>query len=317
MCPFLKCNIGQLTIIQFTQRCTLKTPVYLTHWQKSNISALSAVPCTFSSFVNHCIKAFLNRRGHFIGACLHLRSSGVLSSISVRGRWHRACSLSKSADAGVECELLLTEPLGEMQGGSAPSWGMTPRIMQRNWPTLRSRVPGPSRRAGGGQSQSFTTSAGPRTTLPLRGAEAGSHLCDCWLPVEHHLCYHRQRHTLPLGTWEVEDVVTGTPVITAAHTPDTPVPLLDRRNGRHVDPQLSLPCLNSVCSRCVKPHAGSADMAVSFLASAVQDGLPQGGWMEVSRPCCGVSHPVCICMQFAPAGKCVIYFVTFSFFLIN
>ncbi|KAB0403468.1 hypothetical protein E2I00_001920, partial [Balaenoptera physalus] len=87
----------------------------------------------------------------------------------------------------------------------------------------------------------------------------------------------RQRHTLSLGTREVEDAVTGTPVITAAHTPDTPVPVLDGRNGRHVDPQLSLRCLNSACSQCVKPHAGSVDMALSFLASAIRDGLPQGG----------------------------------------
>lgn len=287
----------------------------MTHWQKSNISALSAVPCTFSTFVNHCIKAFLNRRGHFIGACLHLRSSGVLSAISVRGRWHRACSLSKSADAGVECELLLTEPSGEMQGGSAPSWGMTPRIMLRNWPTLRSR--GESLVQAGGQEVGSLKASppvlapGPHSLCGERKQEATCVAVGFW--IEHHACCHRQRHTGPLGAWEVEDVVTGTPVITAAHTPDTPVPVLDRRNGRHVDPQLSLPCLNSACSQCVKPQAGSANMAVSFLASAVQDGLPQGGWMAVSRPCCGVSHPVCICMQFAPAGKCVIFCKVFFF----
>lgn len=163
----------------------------LTRLAEGNISALSAVPHTFSSLVNRCIKSSLDTGGRFAGApCL--RSAGVLCRQCQGQRAQHPLSAGLQTQAW-NASWMLTE-----------HWEKHRAALHRAGTAEESAalgisVPGTLRRAVSGQPQSCTTRAGP-TTACLCGVGGRMPCVTVGSQLEPHWCCQRQGDPLPLDT---------------------------------------------------------------------------------------------------------------------
>lgn len=133
--------------------------------------------------------------------------------------------------------------------GSGNDLGMTPSLVQGPGPLWGVGFPGG---AGGGQSQSCATRAGP--TPPLLGQEAGSYVC-----VARWLQNRASQVSTSAGAYpaaqEVKDLVLGSFAIAAAHKGTPHVCALQEK---HVNPSL----LHRL-QRCVQSTRESRNLQMS------------------------------------------------------
>nr|XP_035950176.1 uncharacterized protein LOC118536997 isoform X1 [Halichoerus grypus]XP_035950177.1 uncharacterized protein LOC118536997 isoform X1 [Halichoerus grypus] len=122
------------------------------------------IPSNRICFGKCCIEAFLNLRGHFVGA-LPPQDWSFTAAVGRGGQIEPLSEVSRDRKQGERGALGAVRKTAG--AGSGRSSRMIPRFTPRPWPSLGSGVPG-------GQSQS-------RATVPLPAWEAEATCEACWL----------------------------------------------------------------------------------------------------------------------------------------